>query len=103
MLRTAHRLVGLSWVVAVLAAGCGGGSGGESCGSANQCIAATSSGNNYSIRNACTNAVTVRWCEQYAGPTCRTDSGFESVFGGGQSRSFTAVRSGLTTVTFCAF
>jgi hypothetical protein len=83
--------------------GCGG-SEEPTCGSANQCVAASSSGgSSYSIRNACSNAITVRWCEEYAGPKCSTDQGFTDVFGGGQSRSYTAVRPGLITVTYCAF
>jgi hypothetical protein len=105
MLISRIALVGLAAACAAMLLACGGGDEdeGPSCGSANQCVSASNSSTGYTIRNACSGAITVRLCEQYAGATCSPNSGFQSTFGGGQTRNYSSVRSGLVTVTYCAY
>jgi len=105
MLASRIALIVLGAACAAMLLACGGGDEdpGPSCGSANQCVSATNTSTGYTIRNACTGAITVRWCEQYAGATCSPNAGFQNTFGGGQTRSYTSVRTSLVTVTFCAY
>lgn len=102
-MKTHRIIVALAFPLLITLVGCGSGGDSSACGTANQCVGVTVSGNSYSIRNACTTRISVRWCEQYNGPVCNTESGgFGRTLESGETARFVSVQQETPSIRYCA-